>query len=351
MNKFFTWIYDHRATLLSWGATVGTIGGAVAAAKAMSKAHERINQQLLKKMDAAVEEVKSQFSEDEEVASDSRIHLNIQKMDAVNNVIDETDLTIWEKIKAGAPAFILPAIIEVATIGCIHGSNCINQREIRSARDEIQKLTGQIAAGAAAFAAYKDSVGRLTDRTTEYAAEKMAEERAKDEADGKTPWDEVQTFYIEGQPQFFERTMEQVFKAEMELNRIFAIRGDATINEFYKLLGLPETDDGNNLGFEGYLGEVYYGYRWIDFVHEPYYTQDGMWITEIRMPFPPHPLDEDEVNAELDEAVRKFNSGVIDKDEALRIANGCIERNPNLDPEKIRNEILGYSGQPDPRFG
>jgi len=297
MNKFFTWIYDHRATLLSWAATAGTVGGAVAAAKAMPKAHERISQQLLKKMDAAVEEVKSQFPEDEEAASDSRIHLNIQKMDAVNKVIEETELTTWEKIKAGAPAFILPALIEVATIGCIHGSNCINQREIRSSRDEIQKLTGQIAAGAAAFAAYKDSVGRLTDRTTEYAAEKMAEERAQDEADGKTPW--VQTFYIDGQPQFFERTMEQVFKAEMELNRIFAIRGNATINEFYQLLGLPEVPDGNNRGFEDYLGEVYYGYRWIDFEHRPYYTADGMWITEIVMPFAPHPLDEDEIYQEL----------------------------------------------------
>lgn len=354
MNKFFTWIYDHRATLLSWGATVGTIGGAVAAAKAMPKAHERIIQSTIRKLDRVSEETENWYETNEGallLKHDSLEEWKKQKTEAVDKAITECELTTWEKIKAGAPAFILPAIIEAATIGCIHGSNCINQREIRSARDEIQKLTGQIAAGAAAFAAYKDSVGRLTDRTTEYAAEKMAEERTKDEADGKTPWDEVQTFYIEGQPQFFERTMEQVFKAEMELNRIFAIRGDATINEFYKLLGLPETDDGNNLGFEGYLGEVYYGYRWIDFVHEPYYTQDGMWITEIRMPFPPHPLDEDEINAELDEVVRKYNSGVIDKDEALRLANGCVERNPNLDPEKVAHEILGYSGQPDPKFG
>lgn len=349
MNKFFTWIYDHRATLLSWGATAGTIGGAVASAKAAGKAQERTNERLLTKIDAAVKEVNARFADRDtkQLTPDSARDLEEEKLAAINKVVGETELTTWEKIRAGAPAFILPALIEAATIACIHGSNCINQKEILTAKDEIQKLTGQIAAGAAAFAAYKDSVGRLTDRTTEYAAEKMSVQRAQDEADGKTPWDEVQTFYIEGQPQFFERTMEQVFKAEMELNRNFALTGTATVNEFYQLLGLPTVADGDLMGFNDYLGEVYYGYRWIDFVHKPYYTPDGMWVTEIAMPFEPHPLDEDAVNAELEAAIRNFNEGKISLKELQRIESTVEERTKDQTPVPEDE----YRGQPDPRFG
>lgn len=323
MNKLAGWIKDHAATILSWCATAGTVGGAYAAAKAVPKAHARITEAMDAKMDLAYAEAQRKVEEEYPDISPE------ERDQKIWSVIGSSQLTKWEKFKAGAPAFIPAALIELATIGCIQGSDILNRQKISTLNNTIKGLNESVAAVTAAYAVYRENVGKLTDPTTEYAAMKMAEQRAQDESDGKTPWDEVQTFYVEGQPQFFERTMEQVFKAEMELNRKFAIDGMATENDFYRLLGLPEVPYGDRRGFEGYLGEVYYGYRWIDFYHQPYQTPDGFWITEIVMPIEPHPLDEDEVNAELDEAICNFNAGIVE----------------------INKRHMHHSDQPDPRFG
>ena len=309
MNKFFGWITDHAATILSWCATAGTVGGAVAAAKAAQKARERIDKYYEEKTNELIRKVDEQFCVNDGQVPEGRFSEYCEALDAAFD--KDARLTAWEKVKAAAPAFVWAALIEGITIGCIQGADILNRKNIGQMSRTITGLKEALALGAAGAAVYKENVARI-DPTVAYAAEKMATMEEADKQEGRTAWDEPQTFYIDGQPEFFERTMLQVFQAEVALNKAFALLGSVTMNDFYRLLDLPEIPDGDQRGWEGYLGEVYYGYRWIDFRHPPYQTPDGMWITEIEMPFEPHPLDEEEVEAELDEAVRGFQTETID---------------------------------------
>ena len=323
MNRFFAWIKDHAPTILSWGATIGTVGGAVAAAKAVPKARERIESSIKKEMDRRFETAIERIKAEEPELS---IEQQIQKASSETSYVK---LTKWEKVKAEAPEFVWAALIEGLTIGCIQGADILNRKNIGKMSRTITGLKEALAVGAAGAAMYKENVARI-DPTTAFAAEKMAVMEEADKQEEKTAWDEPQTFYIDGQPEFFERTMLQVFQAEVSLNRQFAMLGQATQNDFYRYLDLPEIPEGDKNGWEDYLGEVYYGYRWIDFRHEPYQLSDGMWITEIVMPFEPHPLDEDEVNRELDESLMRFNS------------DGVAEMTRSMDDPPFRS---------DPRFG
>lgn len=292
MSKFIDWIKDHGATILSWAATAGTIAGPVVTVKTAKKAEFRRLAALDKKRQEAFEQMAAKL--------DSPIDSIEYKM--LMEKAQDVDLTWWEKMKAVLPSYLPVIFIEAGTIGCIHGSNVLNKHEIKKGQMEIQKLTQSLSAATATFAAYKGCVEAL-DPVTERGAEKMAAERAKDEANG-VPWTEVRTFYIDGQPEFFERTMEQVWKAELEVNRLLAVRGWVTLNEFYTLLGLPEVPDGDEKGWDQCVGYEYYGYSWVDFAHEDYFTQSEMRVTEIRMVVDPHPLDEAEADAEINEAIR-----------------------------------------------
>ncbi|MBR3390548.1 MAG: hypothetical protein IKG83_08565, partial [Prevotella sp.] len=46
------------------------------------------------------------------------------------------------------------------------------------------------------------------------------------------------------------------------------LRGDASMNEFYRFLGLEETPDGDEYGWSQCVGFDVYGYQWIDFCHD-----------------------------------------------------------------------------------
>lgn len=282
------WLYENRATLMSWGATFGTIGGSILSARAVPKAMMRIHDAMIKKLDKALDEAYDRGASEEEI----------------NELFNDpkTELTLWEKIKAGGPAFIPAVVVEAATIGLIHGSNIENRKDITKARDAL-------AVAAAGFAAYHESVGAITDRTTEFAAAKRVEQMKQSEANGDPPWDQKQLFRIEGRADIFEKTMEEVFEAEYLANRQFALKGNLTLNEFYKLFDLSEVhdeliynNDGDCMGWEEYLGEVYYGYHWIDFRHVRKSLPDGRMVCEIQLPIWPHPLDEEVVDQECCEA-------------------------------------------------
>ena len=94
-------------------------------------------------------------------------------------------------------------------------------------------------------------------------------------------------WYEEHYGQFFERTLEDVMAAEYHFNRNFALRGYANLNEFMDFLELPRLSGGDAVGWSLEAGECFYGYRWVDFWHREYETDDGLTVHAIEMPFPP----------------------------------------------------------------
>ncbi|MBQ8707844.1 MAG: hypothetical protein IJ523_07145 [Succinivibrionaceae bacterium] len=202
---------------------------------------------------------------------------------------DRDDLTKAEIIRISIPAFIPPIAVGTGSLICIFGANALSRRQQAA-------LASAYTALASAFEGYRGKVETLCGLGTNAAIDKAIEQENQDILDDRPPWDEVQTFYLDGcdKPAFFERTMEQVMQAEYHINRNFQLKGQVTFNEFREWLGLPPVEGGDVIGWDDYIGEVAFGYRWIDFNHRYFETDDGLMVCSIDMPFEPHSLKDGE---------------------------------------------------------
>lgn len=160
--------------------------------------------------------------------------------------VNDKNLSAKDKIKKVTPVFTPPIVAGGATIGLIFTANAFGR--------------GQQAALAAGMASIYTSL----------QTKLMAQEgRISGEADTK----QTLTFYDPFSMRYFERTIDEVLEAEYHLNRNFILRGDASVNEFYRFLGLEETPDGDEYGWSQCVGFDVYGYQWIDFYHD--FVQKG----------------------------------------------------------------------------
>ena len=192
-------------------------------------------------------------------------------------------LTKIEKVKVAAPVYIPAALIGIATIACIFGSDVINKRR-QAALISAYTVLDQ------SYKVYrekvKDILGEETDKLVigEIAKDKFEEvkENFKEERDEHT-----KLFFEEYSGRFFEATMDHVLEAEYHFNRNFALRDYADLNELYSFLGLPVTEYGATVGWGRYAGESVYGYQWIDFCHVKEYMADGTEYYRIDIPFGP----------------------------------------------------------------
>ena len=88
-----------------------------------------------------------------------------------------------------------------------------------------------------------------------------------------------QIFYEVYSERFFESTVEQVNHAMYHFNRNFVMRGYAFLNEWYEMLGIEPTDEGE---VEGWCDAVFledYGMApWIDFGTDIHENDDGTYF-------------------------------------------------------------------------
>ena len=84
-------------------------------------------------------------------------------------------------------------------------------------------------------------------------------------------------FYDEFCERWFESTIFDVMKAELDANKIYALRGFTAVGEFHALLGLKSEEWTYQCGWDESKG-IASGYAWIDFKHyhitnvdKPYY--------------------------------------------------------------------------------
>ena len=124
-------------------------------------------------------------------------------------------------IKAAWKCYIPAAVLGITTIASIFASNGLNRK--------------QQASIASAYA--------LVDSTYREYKKKLhlKEETEKPRTTVVVGKDDEIMFYDEYYGQFFEKTMTEVKEAEYGLNRILATEGEATINDFFRLLGLDST--------------------------------------------------------------------------------------------------------------
>lgn len=265
------WIKKNASTILTCLGAGGVVATVVLAVKGTSKAVEKI--QI------------AQFDKGEEI-----LH-GVREGELAKNSYDGgyeiPKLTVIETVQTCWKDYIPTIAVGTASLVCILGANILSRKQQASMAAAYTALAG-------AFEGYRDKVRTICGPGTDEMIEKTIVQEQRDIEDDRPPWDEMQTFYIEGQPQFFERTMEQVMRAEYHFNRNFILKGEMKLNELFDFLDLPHTEEGDRIGWNLYDGEAFYGYQWVDFNHRYYLTDDSMHVCAIDMPFPPHPFGEPE---------------------------------------------------------
>jgi hypothetical protein len=185
-----------------------------------------------------------------------------------------------EKIRVAAPIYILPAAVGTATIACMFGANGLNRKQQAS----------MLAAGALLEQTYQ----KYKDKAEELLGKNVVEKNMADEVPPELNKDErlfYYNYYEDGDhPEYgsyFNCTIEDLLKAEIETQRQFILCGYVTLNFFFDKLGLKPVEGGDNLGWSAELGHEYYGYSWVDFEHFDTTLEDGLECTIITTPFNP----------------------------------------------------------------
>ena len=175
-------------------------------------------------------------------------------------------------------------------MACIFGSAALSHKQ----------QAGLITSYVALERSYDKYKCKIIEIFGEDADKQVREEMAKDpvKSEYPTPEENECLFYDENyvsddgvEGKYFTDTLLHVCDCEYELNRYFALRGCAELNQFYEIMEheeLPPNKHGAMVGWSDYIGETTYGYHWIDFKHEHVTLDDGMECIIIHTPFAPH---------------------------------------------------------------
>ena len=203
-------------------------------------------------------------------------------------------LTWVESIKAQVGCYAPVIATTVVTMGSLIGSQILPQ----SALNDITKLHNT----------YKEMVAKVeskeaANKIEEITEAKISEEKQKGtkstDENSATRW----AFKFGDKVIEFTASLTEVLESEYAVNRRFIVGGgELTLNNFLEIFECDPIEGGDDVGWQEYLGEIFYGYTWIDFRH-----RDGIYnghkVTFIELPFDAHALTEDEVNEDISKYV------------------------------------------------
>ena len=180
----------------------------------------------------------------------------------------KADLTKIDILKVKAKTYVPTIAYASISVGCMLASNKISTRRIASA-------TAYSAIAEERLERLKKSIQEtVPDETSKDICksydQKMVEDHpiSKETAyKNKFVRNPDTLFYEEFTGRYFYSTDLAVKSAEYELNRLFACKGYASLNDFYSLLGLPNTAMGYDTGWNIDYCADFDGINWIDFVH------------------------------------------------------------------------------------
>lgn len=194
------------------------------------------------------------------------------------------DLTKWEMVKMVGPTYIPAVITGAATIACIFGSNIISKHQQAALMSAYALLDNS----------YKEYKNKVDELYGEEAGVKIREEIAKDKYTGDNILldDTKELFYDFYSGQYFNSSIEEVQRAEYEVNRTLYVEGYVGVNKFYEELGLPTRPEYDEIGWTCGQLESMYWHTWIEFEHTETIIDDsdehgGLPCTIVYMPLEP----------------------------------------------------------------
>lgn len=188
----------------------------------------------------------------------------------------DDELTTLETTIVAASAYIPAIVVGASTLVCIVSCGVLNAKRqnqlvalctlannsYREYREKLIELKGE--------ELDREIIAEVTRSRSNY---QLAND---DESDAKVIW------YDPISKQYFSRFEREIIDAEYQLNRIFALRGYASVNDLYEALGLRLTTKGAILGWT-----IEDGVYWIDFEHTKQEMQDGSTCYSINTIFEP----------------------------------------------------------------
>lgn len=228
-KMLFRFAKKHAGAILTVVATVGVVATSVEASRATLKAKEVI-------------ETKKEERKDWKETSG----------------IDQPPLSKEEIVKDCWKLYIPTAIIGVGTVSCIIIANALTSKEQKSL--------------AAAYAmidqGYKAYRKKVSDRYGEDVDRDISNEVIEESEDDEYDSDKLM-FYDVYSDRYFEGTMNKFHEAVNYVNRELQISGYASVNDFYRMLGISETEEGNAIGWNIEEIAEMLGYCWLDFDVKP----------------------------------------------------------------------------------
>ena len=205
---------------------------------------------------------------------------------------ENKERTRVEKLKrAGKTALMFSCPIATAAVTCYcikHGNdlalNTIDQ--LYTANNILSNRGKDMALGLAA--------GELRNKmnVAENAPTKTSAGAFSDDPVGETEdFGKKVLFYDDYCERWFESTIFDVMKAEIEANKIFALRGFTAVGEYHALIGLDTEDWTYHCGWDAGRG-MRQGYAWIDYRHYRMLTEDNKPYYIIKYEFSPVWLEE-----------------------------------------------------------
>lgn len=189
------------------------------------------------------------------------------------------DLTKFEKVQAAGLVYVPTVLVGASTIACIFGANALNKKQQAALMSAYALLDNS-------YKDYKKKVGELYG---EDADSRVQEEIVKDkyeESDHEVS-DNKQLFYDDYSGRYFESTMEDVLRAELEINKLLCVCGGAYLNEFYDALGIPPVDYGEHMGWSTFMMLETCWDAWLAFDHSKVTMDDGLECYIITMGYEP----------------------------------------------------------------
>ncbi len=191
-------------------------------------------------------------------------------------------MTLMEKAKIAWKCYIPTMLVAGSTIFCIGYSQKLNSKQKK-------ELLAAYALMHAAYYEYRDKVADMFGKENEA---KIKDYISEDHLKTKKmePDDKSIIFEDEFMHTVFQSTIEDVQRAEYEMNRTFALRGYVSMGDFYRYLGLDDVyaEQGPLLERFGWSYDIGtdMGYEWIDFVHRKFEDAD-IETYSISYPFEP----------------------------------------------------------------
>lgn len=170
--------------------------------------------------------------------------------------VDGTTLDLFERAILVTPLYIPSILLGIGTISCILGANHIN-------KERQALLTSAYAYLNTSFNEYKSKVNEIYG---EDASERVYTEIARDIYNPSLHEElgESRLFYDKISQRYFQSTFYDIQSAVYELNKKYTIEGEISLNEFYRLLNLAETEYGDVMGWNGICQWEHIGYAWIE---------------------------------------------------------------------------------------